>query len=132
MKKLMILAVMLAMAAAAAIPALAQDREQDASNARGNSGGSVVANTTPSSGGSEDDNLSYNADPAPADGSSETPARPGVSLTGKRTTNVRGASVVLSHVGVHTLSANEVGGSLPPSRGRRPHPAGALSRRRSP
>ena len=65
------LAVVLAMGAAA-IPALAQDKEKDAGDAGENSGGSVVANTTPSSGGSEDDNLSYNADPAPADGSSET------------------------------------------------------------
>ena len=70
MKKLMILAVMLAMVAAAAIPALAQDKEQGAGNAGENSGGSVVANTTPSSGGSEYDNVSYNADLA--DGSSET------------------------------------------------------------
>ena len=73
MKRLMILAVMLALVAAAAIPALAQDREQDTGNARENPGDSVVANTTPSSGGSEDDEVSYNADPAPADGSSETP-----------------------------------------------------------
>ena len=71
MKKLMILAVILAMAAAAAIPALAQDNERDAGNAGDDSGGSVVANTAPGSGGSEDDNLSYNANPAPADGSSE-------------------------------------------------------------
>ena len=72
MKRLMILAVMLALVAAAAIPALAQDREQDTGNARENPGDSVVANTTPSSGGSEDDNVSYNADPAPAGGSSQT------------------------------------------------------------
>jgi hypothetical protein len=72
MKKLMVLAAMLAMVAAAAIPALAQDNGQDAGNAGENSGGSVVANTTPSTGGSADDNLSYNANPAPADGSSET------------------------------------------------------------
>ncbi len=73
MKKLMMLAVALAMVTAAAIPALAQDNERDAGDAGGDSGGSVVANTTPSSGGSEDDNVPYNADPAPADGSSETP-----------------------------------------------------------
>jgi hypothetical protein len=73
MKRLMILAVMLALAAAAAIPALAQDREQDTGNAREDSGGSVVANTDPGGVGSEDDNISYNADPAPADGDSETP-----------------------------------------------------------
>ena len=72
MKRLMILAVMLALAAAAAIPALAQDKEWDAGDAGGDSCGSVVANTTPSSGGSEDDNVSYNADPAPAGGSSQT------------------------------------------------------------
>ena len=70
MKKLMMLAVMLAMVDAAAIPALAQDGERYAGDASGDSSGSVVANTTPSSGGSKDDNLAYNADPAPADGSS--------------------------------------------------------------
>ena len=42
-------------------------------NAGRNSGGSVVANTTPCTGGPGDDNLSYNADPAPADDSSEIP-----------------------------------------------------------
>jgi hypothetical protein len=68
MKKLMILAAMLAMVAAAAFPALAQNEERDS----GNSGGQVEANTTPSSGASEDGNLSYSTDPAPADGSSET------------------------------------------------------------
>lgn len=72
MKKLMILAVMLATVTAAAIPALAQDNKQDAGEAGEDSGGSVVANTTPRSGGSEEDEISYNADPAPADGSSET------------------------------------------------------------
>jgi hypothetical protein len=70
-KKLMILAVMLAMGGVAAIPALAQDTQQDAGNASGDSGGTVVAGATPSDGGSEDNNLSYNANPAPADGSSE-------------------------------------------------------------
>ena len=80
MKKLMILA----MAAAAAIPALAQDNERDAGNAGENSVGSVVANTAPGSGGSEDDNISYNANPAPADGSSEisVPAPNGASDNG--------------------------------------------------
>jgi hypothetical protein len=73
MKRLMILAVMLALVAAAAIPALAQDREQDTGNARENPGGSVVANTNPADGGSGDGDVSYNADPAPADGDSETP-----------------------------------------------------------
>ena len=71
MKKLMILAVMLAMAATVAIPALAQDEERGAGNAGGNSGGSVVANPTPSGGGSEYENVSYNANPAPADGGTE-------------------------------------------------------------
>ena len=71
MKKLMILAVMLAMGVVAAIPALAQDRQQDAGNAGWDYGGSVVARTTPSDGGSEDDKVAYNANPAPADGSSE-------------------------------------------------------------
>ncbi len=70
MKKLMILAVMLAIVAAAAIPALAQDKERDAGNADGNSGGSVVANTEPAD-SSDDGNVAYNADPSPADGSSE-------------------------------------------------------------
>ena len=70
MKKLMIPAVVLAMVTAAAIPALAQDNEWEAGDAGGDSGGSVVARTTPS-GGSEDGNVAYNADPAPADGSSE-------------------------------------------------------------
>lgn len=73
MKRLMILAVMLALVAAAAIPALAQDREQDTGNARENPGGSIVANTNPGDGGFEDGDVSYNADPAPADGDSETP-----------------------------------------------------------
>jgi hypothetical protein len=71
-KRLMILAVVLAMAAAAAIPALAQDKERDSSNSGEDSGGSVVANPTPSTGGSEYDNVSYNANPA--DGSFEVSA----------------------------------------------------------
>ena len=70
MKKLMMLAVVLAMVTAAAIPALAQDNERDAGDAGENSGGSVVARTTPS-GGSEGGKVAYNADPAPTDGSSE-------------------------------------------------------------
>ena len=73
MKRLMILAVMLAMVAAAAIPALAQDREQEAGSSREDPGGSVVATTNPADGGSGDGDVSYNADPAPADGDSETP-----------------------------------------------------------
>lgn len=61
----------------------------------------------------------------------ETPGRPGVSFTDKRTTNVRAVSVVLSHVGAHILRADEVGGSPSPSMGRRPRAAGALAKRRS-
>ena len=82
MKKLMILAVMLAMVAAAAIPALAQDKERDSGNSGEDSGGSVVANPTPSSGGSEYDDVSYNADPA--DGSFEVsvPAPAGAKASG--------------------------------------------------
>lgn len=101
MKKLTILAVMLAMAAAAAIPALAQDKEQDAGNAGKNTGGSVVANTTPSSGGSEYDNVSYNADPAPADGSSEAPA------AASTRTSTEGSS---SEISVPAPSAGSEGG----------------------
>ena len=56
----------------------------------------------------------------------------GSPFSGKQATYVRAVSVVLSHVGAHTLNANEVGGSLPPSEVRRPHPAGALARRSTP
>ena len=82
MKKLMILAVMLAMVAAAAIPALAQDKERDSGNSGEDSGGSVVANPTPSTGGSEYYNVSYNANPA--DGSFEVsvPAPAGAKTSG--------------------------------------------------
>ena len=85
MKKWMILAAMLAIVAAAALPALAQDGERDSGSSGGDSGGHVVANTTPSSGASEDGDLSYSTDPAPADGSSEASvaAPSGASTSGR-------------------------------------------------
>lgn len=63
MKKLMILAVMLAMVAAAAIPAVAQDKERDSGNGGEDSRGTIVANPNPRGDAPEGD-VSFNAAPA--------------------------------------------------------------------
>lgn len=87
MKKLMILAVMLAMVAAAAIPALAQDKERDSGNGGEDSGGTIVANPTPSRGGSEYDNVSYNANPAGGAFEVSDPAPAGAKTSGSGSEN---------------------------------------------
>ncbi len=69
MKKLLLLAAMLAVVAIVAVPALAQDKEQGAEHDGAGSGGSVVAAPVPRDGGSDAGDVSFNA--APADGSSE-------------------------------------------------------------